>query len=193
MKQYEYKDYDEYKFVQIGTNHRKVTSVWELESSIEAISNILKEQMGEVHSGICHGTRAGKEQEWFRKYLNADVIGTEISDTATQFPHTVEWDFHEVKDEWIGAFDFVYTNSFDHVYDPDKALKAWASCLKPSGCIIIQWSLEHRRTGSRHDPFGATLGEYIDLAFDAGLMLKEVRALPRNGRKAWAIFLTKNC
>jgi hypothetical protein len=32
--------------------------------------------------------------------------------TATQFPHTIQWD-PEVKPEWIGKADFIYSNSFD--------------------------------------------------------------------------------
>ena len=77
-----------------------------------------------VEFGICHGTRRGKEQEWFRKYLGCGVIGTEISDTVEQFPHTIEWDFHETKAEWINSADFIYSNSLDHSYDPKKCLTA---------------------------------------------------------------------
>ena len=49
------------------------------------------------------------EQEWFRKYLDIDVIGTEISDTASEFPNTIEWDFHETKPEWLNSVDFIYS------------------------------------------------------------------------------------
>ena len=40
----------------------------------------------------------GNEQACFSKYLNCDVIGTEISDTATDFPNTISLDFHDMKD-----------------------------------------------------------------------------------------------
>ncbi|MBK6621188.1 MAG: hypothetical protein IPG32_10020 [Saprospirales bacterium] len=52
--------------------------------------------------------------------MNCEVIGTEISDSASKFSHTIEWDFHEVKPEWIGRADFIYSNSFDHSYDPEN-------------------------------------------------------------------------
>lgn len=192
MKLWEYKDYEEYKFVQVATNVRKVSSVWEQKPCIEVIADVIKRRIPNVSLGICHGTRRGKEQEWFREILNVDVIGTEISHTATDFPHTVEWDFHEVKDEWIDSFDFVYSNSFDHTYDPKKALKAWATCLKPEGYLILQWSIEHSRTGSRHDPFAATLTELIDLLFDEGFELEEIHRVPRTECRSWALFLTKH-
>jgi hypothetical protein len=47
-------------------------------------------------------------------------MGTEISDTAGQFPYTIQWDFHKTKAEWIDATDFIYSNCFDHSYDPQK-------------------------------------------------------------------------
>ena len=63
---------------------------------------------------LCHGTRRGLEQQYIIEYFenieNLEVIGTEISYTATQFPNTIEWDFHEVKDEWIGNVD-IMTNT----------------------------------------------------------------------------------
>ena len=192
MKLHKYESYEEYKAIQVKHNHRKLTSVWEWEVAVEFISKCLKEFLGEVTSGICHGTRGGKEQEWFRKYLDgADVIGTEISDTATQFPHTVEWDFHEVKEEWISSFDFVFSNAFDHAYDPEKALKAWASCLKPGGYLILHWSTEHNETGSKRDPFAATLGEYIDMLSALGFDLRDIRKTPRMEAPSFALFFTK--
>ena len=191
MKLYKYENYEEYKELQIRANHRKIGSTWEEEPVIEFISKCLKDLLGEVTSGICHGTRRGNEQKWFRKYLDgADVIGTEISDTATQFPHTVEWDFHEVKEEWIGSFDFVYSNSLDHAYDPEKALKAWASCLKEKGYLVLHWSMEHDHRARESDPFRASLGEYVDMLFNLGFNLQEIRKTARTECTAFVLFLT---
>ena len=71
----------------------------------------------------CHGTRQGFEQKWFSKNLECKVIGTEISDNANDYKNTIEWDFHNVKKEWIGSVDFIYSNALDHSYDPNKCLK----------------------------------------------------------------------
>ena len=109
-------DYERYRRVQIEGNHRKLGNIWVAEENIAYLADYLRPK--NPRFGICHGTRRGKEQEWFRKYLQCEVIGTEISDTALQFPDTIQWDFHEVKPEWIGAVDFIYSNSFDHSYDP---------------------------------------------------------------------------
>ena len=191
---HKFADYEEYKRIQIETNVRKLKRVWIDESSIEFISDKLKARFGGmVESGVCHGTRRGKEQEWFRKYLLADVFGTEISHTATEFPNTIEWDFHKVKEEWLESFDFVYSNSLDHSYDPEKALRAWMSCLKPNGCLVLHWEKGHRGGGSSTSsgPFGATLGEYVDMFYRLQINLDEIKRMPV-ATQGWAVILTKD-
>jgi SAM-dependent methyltransferase len=91
------------------------------------------------------------------------VIGTEIGPLAETFPNTIRWDFHEVKPEWIGAVDFIYTNSLDHAYSPEKAVKNWVRCLSPSGrCVIEYWGdAKVINTGSPTDPFSADLPSVI--------------------------------
>jgi hypothetical protein len=149
-------DYEQYRRVQVEGNHRKLANVWVVEENIAFLANYLRRLQPTF--GICHGTRRGKEQEWFRKHLQCEVIGTEISDTAAQFPHTIQWDFHEVKPEWVGAVDFIYSNSFDHSYDPEKCLNAWMSCLRPGGVCILEHSNMHDTMGaSELDPFGASI------------------------------------
>jgi hypothetical protein len=150
-------DYDKYRAIQQEGNKRKINKVWALRENIAFISRYI-EVVGQPHFGICHGTRRGLEQTWFREELGCEVIGTEISDTAAEFPHTIQWDFHEVKPEWIGAADFVYSNSLDHAYNPGLALSRWMQCLKPSGICILEHSSEHEPAHSNElDPFGATL------------------------------------
>jgi len=151
-------DYKKYRQIQVEGNLKKIDSVWVLEENIAFLSEYIKNAIETPEFGICHGTRKGKEQEWFRKYLSCEVIGTEISNTAEQFQHTIQWDFHETKPEWINAFDFIYSNSFDHSYDPEKCLNAWMSCVKMGGLCIIEHSSAH---GSSYatvlDPFGAEI------------------------------------
>ena len=78
-------------------------------SLINEISDYIKNNMKNISFGICHGTRNGKEQKFFKRNLNINVIGTEISSTATQFPDTIQWDFHRVKDEWVNNVDFIFS------------------------------------------------------------------------------------
>jgi len=151
-------DYELYRKTQEDGNKRKIDWVWAKEENISFISSYIQNSRGTPQFGICHGTRCGREQEWFRRFLGCDVIGTEISDTAEQFPNTIQWDFHEVKPEWLGAVDFIYSNSFDHSYDPEKCLNAWMSCLKKNGlCIIEHSSLDGLNCSDELDAFGAEI------------------------------------
>lgn len=164
MQLYEYRkadgsfDYDRYRQVQVEANKKKLHKVWVQEDNIRFLSDYIKANVSRPSFGLCHGTRRGKEQEWFGKYLGCDVLGTEISDTAAQFPSTIQWDFHEVKPEWINAVDFIYSNSFDHSYDPDKCLNAWMSCLKEDGVCILEHTSGHEEA-TEMDPFGARLSQ----------------------------------
>jgi hypothetical protein len=152
-------DYERYRQVQEAGNRKKIQNVWVLEENIAFLADYLQRTLKTPPKfGICHGTRRGKEQEWFRKYLACEVIGTEISETATSFPNTIQWDFHQVKPEWIDAVDLIYSNSFDHSYDPERCLNAWMSCVRPGGlCILEHSSLHEPRGASEMDPFGAAL------------------------------------
>lgn len=156
-------DYDTYREIQTLANKMKLDNQWVPESHVEILSRYLNRHAPECTRGICHGTRRGNEQVWFRRHLpagptgEADVIGTEISDTATDFPHTIQWDFHELQDDWIGALDFVYSNSWDHSFDPERAFRAWASCLRPGGMMLLDhgWNYQTDRVTAM-DPFGIT-------------------------------------
>ena len=162
-------DYQKYKQIQIAGNKQKIDNVWVLEENIEFLANYLNKTIGGIEFGLCHGTRRGKEQEWFRKYLNCNVIGTEISDTADQFPNTIQWDFHKVKPEWVDAVDFIYSNSFDHSHDPKSCLKAWMSCVKKGGVCILEHTSGHEHA-TELDPFGAdiSLMPYLILNWGEG-------------------------
>lgn len=162
-------DYEKYKEAQVKGNYKKIDNVWVREENVEFLAEYLQRTVGEINFGICHGTRRGKEQEWFRKYLDCDVIGTEISDSASQFPHTIQWDFHEIKPEWENSVDFIYSNSLDHSYDPQKCLDAWMSCIKPPGVCILEHSSGHERAHVT-DPFGAHISQmpYLILTWGKG-------------------------
>lgn len=164
-------DYERYRKIQSEGNRLKLENVWVLEENITFLAQFITEVIGPPQFGICHGTRRGKEQEWFRKYLNCEVIGTEISDTAEQFPYTIQWDFHEAKPEWIDSVDFIYSNSFDHSHDPEKCLNVWMSCVRPGGvCILEHSDLHGPRYVSDIDPFGAdiSLMPYLVLTWGKG-------------------------
>lgn len=161
---YEYKDkygnfdYTLYKQIQEAGNKRKIASSWVTKEEIVFLSDYIKKKIN-PSTGICHGTRRGLEQMWFSENLsNIPVIGTDISETATDFPNTIQWDFHETNPDWAQKFDFVYSNSFDHSYNPGKALTSWMKTLKPQGICIIEHSQYHEPSAvNQLDPFGADL------------------------------------
>lgn len=155
-------DYDKYRQIQTAGNKRKLNAQWVDEASIEWLSGLMRSLIPAPTFGLCHGTRRGAEQAWFAKHLTCEVLGTEISDTANQFPNTIQWDFHKVKPEWIDTADFVYSNSWDHSYDPIRLFPTWMSCVKPGGICVLEHSPQHVRV-TELDPFGITLEEMVDL------------------------------
>jgi SAM-dependent methyltransferase len=148
--------YEAYRAAQVAANRRKLDKVWAQPENIAFLADHVRRHVAQPRFGLCHGTRRGLEQQWFREALGCEVIGTEISETASQFPHTIQWDFHDVKPEWEGAADFVYSNSFDHSYDPEACLRAWMRCVRPGGSCIIEHSHEDGYA-KESDPFGAPL------------------------------------
>ncbi len=178
-------DYEKYKQIQTEGNKRKADRVWVIEENIAFLSRYIERIVGAPKFGLCHGTRRGVEQSWFKKYLNCEVLGTEISDTANQFPNTIQWDFHEVKPEWMAAADFIYSNAFDHSYDPERCLTAWMSCLRQGGICILEHSSGHSASAvTQLDPFGADIAmmPYLIVTWGKGVFgVREIIEAPRKG------------
>ena len=159
--QHLYDDYETYRRVQEEGNKTKLQAQFVKKGHIFFLAAWMQGQRAggaTIDFGLCHGVRRGKEQAWFRKKLaGANVIGTDISETATQFENTVQWDFHDDNPDWQDKADFVYSNSWDHAYDPGKAFAAWAKCLKPGGWLLIDHTRGHMpKSSNMLDPFGAT-------------------------------------
>ena len=170
MKLYKFDNYQEYKEVQVkGYNAKVNTHSWVDTHAIRGLVSYIVDYNSDVSFGICHGTRRGIEQYEFNKTfklldMDVNVIGTEIAgDAKDRFPNTIEWDFHEVKDEWVGNVDFIYSNSFDHSYDPEKALGSWMSCLTEKGLCFIEWNSAADGNSSPMDPYAASFDEYKEM------------------------------
>lgn len=159
--------YRRYRDAQIRANKRKLDIQWIDRDSVAWISARIAERISQPRFGLCHGTRQGNEQTWFREFLDCDVIGTEISDTAHEFPYTIQWDFHETKNDWLNACDFVYSNSWDHGYDPRKMFSAWMACVRPGGLLILTHTPAHVHA-TKVDPLGMELDELTRFIADLG-------------------------
>jgi len=118
--------------------------------------------------GLCHGVRSGLENKTLGELLGCTVIGTEIGDKFGYPEITIQWDMHEIKDEWINSCDVIYSNSFDHTYDPIYCLNQWSKCLKDTGIIVLQFAdnshfnkeMISNKKYSPGDPFNASLDIY---------------------------------
>lgn len=154
---HEYRSYDDYRQVQIYHNYRKLGRVWADAATMDQLAAHLREQLGSGPiRGLCHGTRNGFEQNHLNcNHAGFEVIGTDISPSARDFPNSVEWDFHDVNPEWQGKFDFVYSNSLDQSWQPRAALAAWLDQVRPGGVVVIEYSEEQSPLAAGEmDPFG---------------------------------------
>ena len=163
MKLYKHNNYEEYIKAQVRKNVRKLKQVWATPETLGSIANYIKQHIPNPEFGICHGVRNGWEVHQLRAYTQVNIIGTEISHTATQFKHVIEWDFHKIKPEWEKSVDIIYTNALDHSYDPDLCLSQWAKCLSSKGCCFIEWTRSHQSCIDPSDCFSANKKEYFEL------------------------------
>lgn len=176
MKIYKYSNYEEYVNAQIEANIKKNNNIWVQLETIEKI----KSMQDKATYILCHGTRNGAEQKFFKKfYPDAIVIGTEISHTATTFEMTIQHDFHDYKEEWINKFDIVYSNSFDHSYDPTKSLSTWRDQIKGSGKLYLELMLDIDNRSSKSDPLEINENELKELIYS--LSMKVEKILPARG------------
>lgn len=163
FKLQKFSSYESYRDIQTAANKRKINRQMVRAPQIKSMAEHINKTIPDVRFGICHGTRRGGEQAWFEKFLNrkttqskAEVIGTEISDTATDFANTVQWDFHELNEDWVDKADFIYSNSWDHSYDPERLFSTWIKTLRVGGLMLLHHGAAYEPDqASEMDPFGA--------------------------------------
>ena len=176
MKLHQYENYDEYVKEQTQANVAKLKNVWVRENAIQKVVSYKPF----ASSILCHGTRNGRELEYFKKFLpHAEIVWTEISHTATQFKNTVQHDFHEVREDFVGKFDIVYSNSFDHAYDPSKAILAWKDQLTTDGVLVIELMTGVENISRPVDPLEINYEEFKELAEKNGLRVLEKNIMHR--------------
>jgi SAM-dependent methyltransferase len=156
--------YEDYRRTQNLGNAAKIANIFVDEANVAYLASYIARRSGSAPRILCHGTRNGAELRYFRNALpDATLLGTEIADSAGQFADTIQWDFHDVKPEWIEAWDVVYSNSWDHAFEPERAFLNWMQCLRPNGVVLLEHSLFHTPAyASELDPFGATLPALVE-------------------------------
>ena len=192
--------YEQYRRVQVQANKSKIERIWADEGTLSALCDALRQAMPEKPqlTVICHGTRNGFEQRFMADYGGFDVIGTEISDTAETFERAVQWDFHEVNEDWVSKFDFVYSNALDHAYNPGLALETWLNQLNPTGLLALEFTEGHGPlVTSETDPFGVrpTVVPFVLCEwFGHDVSMQCVKGVKSNfGVDVWLFLVRKNC
>jgi len=197
MKRIEFKTYEQYIKAQKRTVGKRGLGPYFTDIECYRIVEWLKNHrtINSSISGICHGARNGLEAdvldaELARFYIRVKMLATDLFPHSGKSAHyktktnVIECDFSEQNDEWIGAFDFVYSNSLDHARDPIQTLRVWFEQLRPCGCLFVQWTSGHRYA-SKGDCFGAELYEYISVINSVGVVtdLLYVDARKKTGRR----------
>lgn len=167
MKIYQYKNYNEYLKSQKEAFDRKFKNVWAREENIKVIADYIK-NLTKIEMGVCHGVRQGFEIEWFIKNLNCYVIGTEIGGNCGK-ANILHWDFNKENPDLINRFDFIYSNSFDHAYNPEITINIWKRQLRKNGLIILEYDKRQEHTGevskgvNKTDPISLKIKELQEL------------------------------
>jgi hypothetical protein len=185
-----FSSYEDYIAIQEQANKVKLERVWVSRQEMESLIAHIRRSVPGARFGLCHGVRNGWEVAQFREGLGIEVIGTEISETANRFPHVIQWDFHQVKPEWLGSVDFVYSNSLDHSFDPASCLDAWVNCLATNGRVLLHWSPEHdvdRFANDGADSFQASRKGYVKLITKRHCLLEVLEMPGQQGRCVFVV------
>jgi hypothetical protein len=178
VKQHKFSTYEDYVKAQCGLTNSKIRrgtgkcKVTEVGEVIKAIHNYHINNVGIVIEGLCHGVRYGQELDLFRKEFGTGTwIGTEITESLCNEIDIIHQDFSIARDDWIGLFNLIYSNSLDHALKPEDTVKTWLSCLNRNGRLYVEWTPWSNKLGGRNnraDCFAANTQEYLSLLDSAG-------------------------
>lgn len=161
-------DFETYRRIQNEGNRLKIGFVYAKKRMIATIASHARKHL-EVKSILCHGTRNGAELKWFgEEFPEAEILGTDIAESATQFPNTIQWDFHDFREDWRDRWNVIYSNSWDHAMEPERAFRAWADSLAPGGILYLEHGRAHDVSGTDGlDLFGATREALVEIVRDS--------------------------
>ena len=169
MKLLAFETYEAYVAAQIAANQLKFHHVFAEDPELRAIADYVRRHQPDARTGLCHGVRNGYEVHRLRTCIpDVDIRGTDIAPSIASVPHCLHWDMHELKPEWRGAVDVIYSNSWDHTYDPPLLFACWSDCLSPTGRAYLSYTAWHGEAwisrASGADVFGCSLDELVELA-----------------------------
>lgn len=134
-----------YEKVQIAASMAKYALSWAKEDSCKAIVEILRSEGVSPRSILCHGVRNGSELKFFSEAGVDEVLGTDlyVPKDQTYFGTVVQHNFSEPELNWLGKFEYVYSNSLDHALNPIETLMIWAEQIEESGSILLELDKTH--------------------------------------------------
>ena len=163
MRILEFSSYQEYLDAQTTLTRLKVAKpgrprVFTSPMVAHAIYRYLESRGAAARECLCHGVRTGLELDLFESILGGSWIGTEITPELCDERWLYCWDFSHPMPEWLGRFDLVYSNSFDHSRTPEATAAVWLEQLNSQGTLFVEWSPWHDKLGRywKADCFAAT-------------------------------------
>lgn len=173
MRVLEFATYQEYFDAQVTLTRHKLakagrSKVFTSPAVACAIHRFLESHGKRAGDCLCHGVRTGLELDLFESILGGSWIGTEITPELCDERWLYHWDFSQPRPEWLGRFDLVYSNSFDHSRTPEATAAVWLNQLNSQGTLFVEWTEWHCKLGRywKADCFAATKDEY-GMLFDA--------------------------
>jgi len=189
-----YKTYEDYVRVQQSRAklHLEGNNLWSHTAAVIAVyleRHFALKPRSESLRGLCHGAKTGKEIRMLREaianrsaFTSTALLGTDITEEAVALSggDVVRMDFHDVRADWYGHWDFIYSNAFDHSPRPWEAVRVWHGQLhKPDGVLILGHTLcHHRNTIDAVDVYGSTAGEACLLLKKNGYEILDVVRIP---------------
>jgi hypothetical protein len=102
----------------------------------------------------------GFDRSDYNNIVDQSSIGVEINPLATREDIWIG-SFDEIPESWYGKFRIVYTNAFDHSFDPLKTIEVWKKLLVSGGYMVF--CFPQNQSPEELDPIGnVTLDDVLD-------------------------------
>lgn len=145
MKKADVKDYNYYKEVQVHRSDKKWNSSTffkNLQGFLDLIQEFNKISTVKPKNVVCMGIRNGNEYLAFKdikEFKDVEIYGVDINPLVNKVgDNCFCYDFSKLPKEWENKFDIVYSNSLDHSYNVEEAIKEWYRVCK--GYLILTLS-----------------------------------------------------
>jgi SAM-dependent methyltransferase len=159
FKQREYSCYEEYvRHQQSKFGHLDLT---EYDRTYrEQLRDRLRRLTGLKHGAnvLCLGARQGTEVKAFHD-LGCFAVGLDLN-PGKENKFVLPGDFHDVQFP-PASVDVIFTNSFDHTFDPKKLIGEITRLLKPDGALIIE-AIQGEAENSSPDYYASFWWKKID-------------------------------